>query len=202
MLDPETFGLTAIKSMKRANERYGEMSHGMWAIDVGTEYWLTVAVAEALWEQFRRSDVDGITVEEPAISLLGEGYFSSDVTVPMLGRSQRIDIVAWKSDQPIAALEVKRAGNNADDVARVACLVLNRPAITLGVVVFAIHGANEKQYRAAYNIHIEYLTQIAATNRVKCCAHGDVSANTPRWLPETKTKNRWLGFGYAAFSAL
>lgn len=200
MLDPKAFGLTAIRSMKLANQRYGEMSHGMWALDIGAEYWLTVAAAQALWDRFRNGEVDGVTVEEPANSLLSADYFSSDVTTPKLAWGQRIDIVAWKGGHPIAAAEIKRGGNNADDVARVACLLLNRPAIEFGLVVFAIHAVDERRYRAAYNAHLTYLTQIGTMNQIQRCASDEVSDNTPRWLPEIGTKDRWLGFGYAAFS--
>lgn len=184
--------------MKNANERYATMSHGVWAIDVGSEYWLTVAAANALWERFRNGGVDGITVEESAGSLLGDDYFSSDGLAPMFRKSQRIDVVAWNHRQPIAVIEIKRGGNNADDVARVACLVSNKPTISFGIVGFAIHTANETQYRIAYNNHIDFLSQIAKASGVRHCAHDEVSASAQRWVSNTKTQTRWLGFGYCA----
>jgi Holliday junction resolvase-like predicted endonuclease len=141
--------------------------------------------------------LDGVTIEEPAGSLLTDYFKKSDDTKAhsALSPGQRIDIVAWKDDAPTAAVEVKRWGNNTGDIPRLACLLHNQPKIQLGAVLFAIDAPDEQRYRETFEVHVEYLSKLAANYDIALAAKGEMSQMCSRW----GRKDAHLGFCHTVF---
>jgi hypothetical protein len=179
--DPSTIAKIALDAFRAANYEYAEMSGGVWGLRYPIERYFSVKIAESIWRNNLRSQKSeintAITLEESVVYLYEQATDQKTTNdwIRRFGSRGNIDIALWvNGDRPFGAIEVKKWGNNGDDIFRICRLLEGNSSIEFGLILFSVDekhlnvNVNDTltKLKAAVTNHFSWLSRQAESENI------------------------------------